>query len=82
MIIAINGLRINDKDLSSRLKDFKPKQSVTFTYLRRDKLKTATVKLAMKPKSQLKIIPVAKVSAKQQAFFKAWTGIDFPKKKS
>ncbi len=82
VIIAVNDLRINDKDLSSRLKDFKPKQSVTFTYFRRDKLKTATVKLAMKPKSKLKIIPVAKVSAKQEAFFKAWTGIDFPKNKS
>jgi len=81
IIIAVNGLRINDKDLSNRLKDFKPKQSVTFTYFRRDKLKTSTIKLAEIAKNKLKIIPVANVSSEQKAFFKAWTGIEFPKKK-
>jgi predicted metalloprotease with PDZ domain len=81
VIVAVNGLRIIDKDLSSRLKDFQPKQSVTLTYFRRDKLQTSKIKLAAIAKNKLKIIPVAKVSSKQKAFFKAWTGIDFPKKK-
>jgi len=81
VIVAVNGLRINDKDLSNRLNDFKPKQSVTLTYFRRDKLKTTTIKLAAIAKNKLKIIPLAKVSSDQKAFFKAWTGIDFPKKK-
>jgi len=81
VIVAVNGLRINDKDLSNRLNDFKPKQSVTFTYFRRDKLQTTTLKLAEIAKNKLKIIPLAKVSSDQKAFFKAWTGIDFPKNK-
>jgi len=81
VIIAVDGLRINDKDLSNRLNDFKPKQSVTFTYFRRDKLETVTLALTAIAKNKLKIIPMVKVSSEQKAFFKAWTGIEFPKKK-
>ncbi len=80
VIVAIDGLRIVEKDLSNRLKDFKPKQTITITYFRRDKLTTTTLELASIAKNKLKIIPVAKASIEQKAFFKAWTGIDFPQK--
>jgi len=81
IIVAIDGLRLADKEIENRLKDFKPKQSISITYFRRDKLRTATLELAAMPKSKLKIIPMVKASAEQMAFFKAWTGVDFPQKK-
>jgi predicted metalloprotease with PDZ domain len=81
IIVAIDGLRLADNELENRLQDFKPKQTITMSYFRRDQLKTATVKLAAMAKNKLKIIPIAKASAGQRAFFKAWTGVDFPEDK-
>nr|WP_232771053.1 PDZ domain-containing protein [Colwellia sp. 75C3] len=81
VIVAIDGLRIVEKDLSNRLKDFKPKQSITITYFRRDKLTTTTLELDEIPKNKLKIIPIVKASIEQKALFKAWTGVDFPQNK-
>ena len=81
IIVAIDGLRLADNELENRLQDFKPKQTITISYFRRDQLKTATVKLAATAKNKLKIIPMAKASTGQRAFFKAWTGVDFPKDK-
>ena len=81
VIVAVDGLRMVEGGLDNRLKDFTPKQTITITYFRRDKLATATLKLAAIAKNKLKIIPIAKVSTEQKAFFKAWTGVDFPEKK-
>jgi predicted metalloprotease with PDZ domain len=81
VIVAIDGLRLVGKDLEHRLKDFKPKESISMTYFRRDKLRTTTLELAAMPKNKLKVIPMAKANTKQKAFFKAWTGVDFPPKK-
>jgi len=81
IIVAIDGLRLADNELENRLQDFKPKQTITISYFRRDQLKTVTVKLAAMAKNKLKIIPMAKASTGQRAFFKAWTGVDFPEDK-
>ncbi len=78
IIVAINGLRITDKDLSERLKNFKPKDRLRVTYFRRDELDTRMIVLATIPKAKLKIMPLKQVSEHQKAFFKQWTGIDFP----
>lgn len=78
IIVAVNGLRMADKDLSNRLKNFKPKGELSLTYFRRDELDTRIVVLGATPKAKLKIIPLEKVSKNQKAFFKQWTGIDFP----
>ena len=81
VIVAVDGLRMVEKDLVNRLKDFKAEQTIEFTYFRRDKLKTSKVKLSVIAKNKLKIITLAKVSNKQKAFFKAWTGLELPEKK-
>jgi len=78
IIVAIDGLRIADKDLSKRLKDFKPKDQLSVTFFRRDELHTRIVTLGTTAKDKLKILPLEQVSADQKAFFKHWTGIDFP----
>ena len=81
IIVAIDGLRMADDELENRLKDFKPKQTITISYFRRDQLKTARIKLTAIAKNKLKIIPNAKASDGQKAFFKAWTGVEFPEEK-
>jgi len=78
IIVAINGLRITDKDLSERLKNFTPKDRLRVTYFRRDELDTRMIVLGSIPKAKLKIMPLKQVSEHQKAFFKQWTGIDFP----
>ncbi|ALO35369.1 peptidase M61 [Colwellia sp. MT41] len=80
VIVAVDGLRIVDKDLVNRLKDFKAEQTIEFTYFRRDKLITTKVKLSAIAKNKLKIIVIAKASQQQKLFFKAWTGLDLPEK--
>ena len=81
VIVAVDGLRMVEKDLLNRLKDFKTEQTIEITYFRRDKLATAAIKLGSIAKNKLKIIPMKKANNTQKAFFKAWTGIDFPEKK-
>lgn len=78
IIVAINDLRVVDKDLSTRLKNFKPNEEIQVTFFRRDELVTKTVRLGKIPKGKLKIIPLEEVNDEQKAFFKHWTGIDFP----
>ncbi len=78
IIIAIDDLRISDKDLGKRLKNFKPKDQVNITFFRRDELFTRMITLGATPQGKLNIVPIKNASRKQKAFFKHWTGIAFP----
>jgi len=82
IIVAINDLRMADKDLTTRLKNFKPKDRMSVTFFRRDELVTRMVILGEIPKSKLKVVPLKDASDEQKAFFKHWTGIDFPNKEA
>jgi predicted metalloprotease with PDZ domain len=79
IIVAVNGLRMADKDLKTRLKNFKPKDRMSVTFFRRDELVTRMVILGEIPKSELKVVPLKEANEKQKEFFKHWTGIEFPK---
>lgn len=78
IIVAVNSLRMIDKELTKRLKNFKPNDRMSVTFFRRDELVTRMVILGETPKNKLKIVPLDKISDTQKAFFKHWTGIDFP----
>ncbi|WP_114324727.1 PDZ domain-containing protein [Candidatus Colwellia aromaticivorans] len=78
IIVAVNGLRMVDKNLSKRLTNFQPKDQLRLTYFRRDELDTRRIVLGTIPEAKLKVIPLEQVSKNQKAFFKQWTGIDFP----
>ena len=78
IIVALDSLRMADKDLTKRLENFKPKDKLSMTFFRRDELFTRLLTLGTTPKVKLKIVPVEQVSEDQKAFFKQWTGIDFP----
>ncbi|WP_448213283.1 M61 family metallopeptidase [Colwellia sp. MEBiC06753] len=78
IIIAVDGLRMADKDLEKRLKNFKADQKVAFTFFRRDELANKTVKLQPKPAGELTVVAKKDATAEQKALFEAWTGLTFP----
>lgn len=80
IIVAVDGLRMADKDLTTRLKNFKPKDRMSVTFFRRDELVTRMIILGEIPKSKLKVVPLEEATEQQKAFFKYWTGIEFPTK--
>jgi len=78
IIVAVDGLRIIDKDLDSRLKNFKAEQAIEITFFRRDQLMSKKLTLGAIAKNKLMIVPLPKVSKKQKALFREWTGLEFP----
>ncbi len=74
VIVALNGLKLKDHDLTKRLADFKPSEMLEFTFFRRDQLMTKTLKLTGMAKEPLKIRAIKNASDQQKKFFKAWTG--------
>ncbi|PCI59568.1 MAG: peptidase M61 [Gammaproteobacteria bacterium] len=78
IIIAVDGLRINEKDLKKRLANFQSQDQIKITLFRRDQLMTKKITLAELPKEKLTIKPLEDVTKKQKSFFKAWTGLTFP----
>lgn len=82
IIVAVDGLRMADKDLSTRLKNFMPNDRMSITFFRRDELVTRMIILGETPKDKLKVVPLEQASDAQKAFFKYWTGIEFPNKEA
>lgn len=78
IIVAINDLRVVDKDLTTRLNNFQPDDDITVTFFRRDELVTNTLTLGETPKDKIKVVPLIDATQEQKAFFKHWTGIEFP----
>ena len=78
IIVAVDGLRMADSDLIARMKNFKPADNIVFTFFRRDQLTNKTITVASMPTDKLKVIPLENANEQQKAFFKAWSGLDFP----
>jgi predicted metalloprotease with PDZ domain len=80
IVVAVDGLRVKGSNLKKRLANFKGGDRIEMMIFRRDQLMKKSLELAELPKGDLKIKPLKKVTSKQKAFFKAWTGLAFPKK--
>ncbi len=81
IIVAVDGLRMADSDLKTRLKNFKVNDEIEFAFFRRDQLTKKMITLAGIPTNELKVVPLKNATEQQKAFFKAWSGLDFPKAK-
>lgn len=77
-IVAINGLKVTASGFEARIKDFKPGAEVKVTLFSDDKLKSVVMTLGEKQSGKLTLESVKKPSRSQKAFFKAWSGIDWP----
>ena len=80
IIVAIDGLRMADSDLTKRLANFQPDDKIKMTFFRRDQLMTKKVKLAAMPNGKLKVKPLQNATDQQKALFTEWTGLAFPEK--
>ncbi|GAA0816380.1 PDZ domain-containing protein [Colwellia asteriadis] len=81
IIIAIDGLRLVDKDLTTRLADFNDENTVDISFFRRDVLASKSLALVKRPKDKLKVTPLENANEQQKAFFTQWTGLEFPEDK-
>ena len=79
-IVAINGLRVTQAQLKTRLNQYQVGEKVTLTIFRRDRLIEKDLILAKKMDKKPIIQAIKKPSRGQKKFFKAWLGVDFPKK--
>ena len=77
-IVAINGLKVTAGGFEARIKDFKPGADIEVTLFSDDKLKSVSLTLGEVQSGKLKLVSVKKPSRAQKAFFKAWSGIDWP----
>lgn len=76
-IIAVNGLQLQT-ELAERLKDFPAGNAVTLTLFRDGRLLERQLTPQTQPAGNWQIMPVAKPSRQQKAYYQAWLGMDLP----
>lgn len=74
LIVALDGKRLRAADLVTKLKKYKPGDTVTLTYFRRDELRTVQIVLASRPRGELKVSKVKAPTPEQRAMFESWSG--------
>ena len=80
-IVAINGLKITQSSLKTRLAQYKAGETVTLSLFRRDRLEEKSLTFAEKMDKIPQVKTVKDATKAQKSFFKAWLGVDFPEKK-
>ncbi|MGB1297959.1 MAG: PDZ domain-containing protein, partial [Psychrobium sp.] len=81
-IVAINGLKVTQGSLKTRLAQYKVGEEVTLSLFRRDRLVDKTLTLTAKKNKKPMIRVVKNPSNKQKAFYKAWRGVELEVPKS
>lgn len=76
-IIGVNGLKLKSS-LEDRVKDFNAGDKITLNLFRSGRLLSIDLTLAGASDGAPKVQPVAKPTKAQQAFHKAWLGIELP----
>jgi predicted metalloprotease with PDZ domain len=78
-LLALNGFRVNAQQLSDRLKDYQPGDTVELTVFHQDQLQTCSVTLAAPRPSSYKIASVKDPSPQNQRNFSGWLGCPYHK---
>ena len=73
-LVAINGERITAATLNERMSALAPRQRVTLTVFRRERLMTFELAATEKPPDLYRIVPLKNATPHQRAFYKAWVG--------
>ncbi len=79
-LLAINDYKVTAENYNQWLKQFKKDDEIKLTLFRNDQLINKKLTLGLINKKPRKIELVKSPSKKQKAFFKAWLGIEYPKK--
>jgi len=74
-LLAIDGIRVASQQLSDRLKDYKPGDTIQIAVFHQDELRTYPVTLATPAPSHYQLIAVEHPSLTQQQLFTGWLGV-------
>ncbi|MBW4490015.1 MAG: M61 family metallopeptidase [Trichocoleus desertorum ATA4-8-CV12] len=74
-LLAINGFRISADQLSDRLKDFQPGQTVEISHFHQDELRSSAVTLAKPRPTRYQLVVVDDPSPAQEQNFASWLGV-------
>lgn len=80
LLVAVNGLQLQ-QDLKDRLQDFKQPTTLKLTLFRDGRLLERELTPVKASVTGWKVQPLAAPSAQQQAYYRAWLGVDLPKVK-
>ncbi|WP_413167639.1 M61 family metallopeptidase [Capilliphycus salinus ALCB114379] len=78
-LLALNGFRVNAQQLSDRLKDYQPGDTVELSIFHQDQLQSCSVTLAEPRPSSYKITSVKDPSPQSQRNFSGWLGCPYHK---
>ncbi|MEB3180302.1 MAG: M61 family metallopeptidase [Nostocaceae cyanobacterium] len=73
-LLAIDGMRVNAAQLSDRLKDYQPRDTIEITVFHQDELRSLSVTLDAPRPVRYYIMPVNHPSVAQQEKFQGWLG--------
>jgi predicted metalloprotease with PDZ domain len=73
-LLAIDGLRVTADQLSDRLKDYNPGDTVQLSVFHQDELRTLPVTLETPRPSRYQVVPVDSPTEAQQQNFAGWLG--------
>ena len=74
-LLAIDGIKVTASQLSDRLKDYQPSDTIQVTVFHQDELRTHPVTLAHPHVSRYQVKPVTHPNSTQQENFAGWLGV-------
>ncbi|MGA7937766.1 MAG: M61 family metallopeptidase [Kovacikia sp.] len=74
-LLALNGIRVSAEQLADRLRDFKPNETIELAFFHQDELFYRPVTLAEPKPTQYQIVPLERLSRKQEQNFLGWLGV-------
>lgn len=74
-LLAIDGIRVTAQQLSDRLKDYQPGNTIQVTVFHQEELRTYAVTLASPRPSRYQVISVEHPSPLQKQNFEGWLGV-------
>ncbi len=73
-LLAINGIRVSAEQLSERLRDYRPGDTLPVTYFHQDELRTRPLILAAPQPHRYQLVPVDYPTGDQARNFTGWLG--------
>ncbi len=74
-LLAIDGIRVQSQQLSDRLKDYQPGDTIQATVFHQEELRTYPVTLASPRPTRYQVIPLENPSSMQEENFAGWLGV-------
>lgn len=73
-LLAIDGIRVTAQNLSDRLKDYQPNDTIQVTIFHQEELRTLAVTLAAPLPSRYQVLPVECPNSTQKQNYQGWLG--------